>query len=422
MNLNQMFLTQSNFLRHLTKSEYKMLREMCRYSNNLYNCAVYEVRQYFFKTNEYIPYEKYYHICKLNENYKLIQAGVAQQTLKVVERSFKSFFALLKLKREGKYNEKVRLPKYRKKGDIFNLVLSTNAITIHNGILTIPMSRTFSKQHKKAKIRIAVPERLKDKEFREIRIIPLYKGKHFKIQYSYKAEPEPKHLNKKNSISIDIGVDNLASCITNTGTSFIMDGRKIKSINRYWNKRKAKLQSIAARQGFHITEQIYNLTGKRNNRIDDYMKKTARYIINHCIANDIGTVVCGYNKDFKRNINLGKKNNQQFTQISFNKLFSAIKNLCERYDMTYIEQEESYTSKASFLDFDEIPVFNKNKKVDYQFSGKRIHRGLYRTKNGTLVNADINGACNILRKSKQNFKYEELCRGLLASPLRIKIN
>ena len=125
MKPNQMFLTQSNFLRHLTKSEYKMLREICRYSNNLYNCAVYEVRQYFFKTNEYIPYEKYYHICKRNENYKLIQAGVAQQTLKVVERSFKSFFALLKLKREGKYNEKVRLPKYRKKGDMFNLILST---------------------------------------------------------------------------------------------------------------------------------------------------------------------------------------------------------------------------------------------------------------------------------------------------------
>ena len=399
-----------------------MLREMCRYSNNLYNYTVYEVRQHFFKTNEYIPYEKYYHICKLNENYKLIQAGVAQQTLKVVERNFNSFFALLKLKREGKYTEKVRLPKYRKKGDMFNLVLSTNAITIHNGILIIPMSRTFSKQHKKARIRIAVPDRLKGKEFREIRIIPLYKGKHFKIQYSYKAEFEPKNLNKDNSISIDVGVDNLASCVTNTGTSFIMDGRKIKSINRYWNKRKARLQSIATRQGLYMTEQIYNLTRKRNNRIDDYMKKTARYIINHCIANDIGTVVCGYNKNFKRNINLGSKNNQQFTQISFNKLFSAIKNLCEKYDMIYIEQEESYTSKASFLDFDEIPVFDKNKKIDYQFSGKRIHRGLYRTKNGTLVNADINGACNILRKSKQNFKYEELCRGLLASPLRIKIN
>ena len=416
------FLTQSNFLRHLTKSEYKMLLEMCRYSNNLYNCAVYEVRQHFFKTNKYIPYKKYYHICKLNENYKLIQAGVAQQTLKVVERSFKSFFALLKLKREGKYTEKVCIPKYRKKGDMFNLILSTNAITIHNGILTFPISRTFSKQHNNAKIKIVVPDRLKDKEFREIRIIPLYKGKHFKIQYSYKAELEPKNLNKDNSISIDVGVDNLASCVTNTGTSFIMDGRKIKSINRHWNKRKAKLQSIASRQGLYTTEQIYNLTRKRNNRIDDYMKKTARYIINHCIAKDIGTVVCGYNKDFKRNINLGAQNNQQFTQISFNKLFSTIKNLCERYGMTYIEQEESYTSKASFLDFDEIPVFDKNKKIDYQFSGKRIHRGLYRTKNGTLVNADINGACNILRKSKQNFKYEELCRGLLASPLRIKIN
>lgn len=422
MKSKPMFLTQSNFIRHLTKSEYNMLREMCRYSNNLYNCAVYEVRQHFFKTNKYFPYKKYYPICKLNENYSLLQAGVAQQTLKVVERSFKSFFALLKLKREGRYAEKVRLPKYRKKGDMFNLVLSTNAITIHNGILTVPMSRTFSKQHDKAKIKIVVPDRLRDKEIKEVRIIPLYKGTHFKIQYSYKAEPETKNLNKDNNISIDIGVDNLASCVTNTGTSFIMDGRKIKSINRYWNKRKAKLQSIAVRQGFHMTKQIYSLTRKRNNRIDDYMKKTARYIINYCITNNIGTVVCGYNKDFKRNINLGTKNNQQFTQISFNKLFSAIKNLCERYDMSYIEQEESYTSKVSFWDLDEIPVFDEKKKTDYKFSGKRIHRGLYRTKNGRMINADINGACNILRKSKQNFKYEELCRGLLASPLRIKIN
>lgn len=156
---------------------------------------------------------------------------------------------------------------------MFNLVLSTNAITIHNGILTVPMSRTFSKQHDKAKIKIVVPDRLKDKEIKEVRIIPLYKGTHFKIQYSYKAEPETKNLNKDNSIAIDIGVDNLASCVTNTGTSFIMDGRKIKSINRYWNKRKAKLQSIANRQGFHMTKQIYSLTRKRNSRIDDYMKK-----------------------------------------------------------------------------------------------------------------------------------------------------
>ena len=175
-------------------------------------------------------------------------------------------------------------------------------------------------------------------------------------------------------------------------------------------------------QGIHTTKQICSLTRKRTSRIDDYIKKTARYIINYCIAHDIGTVICGYNKDFKRNINLGAKNNQLFTQISFSRLLQAIKNLCERYEMNYIGQEESYTSKASFLDLDEIPVFSENKKQAYKFSGKRIHRGLYRAKNGRILNADVNEACNILRKSKQNFKYEELCRGLLASPLRIQVS
>ena len=305
---------------------------------------------------------------------------------------------------------------------MFNLILSTNAINIKNGILTLPMSRIFSKKHDKASIKIVLPERLKDKTIKEIRIIPLYKGHHFKIQYCYEIEAEPKYLNKDSCIAIDIGVDNLASCVTNKGTSFIMDGRKIKSINHYWNKRKAKLQSIASKQGFHTTKQICSLTRKRNSRIDDCIKKTARYIINYCIAHDIGTMICGYSKDFKRNVNLGSKNNQQFTQICFSKLLQAIKNLCERYEMNYIEQEESYTSKASFLDLDEIPVFDKNKKQAYKFSGKRIYRGLYRAKNGRMLNADVNGACNILRKSKQNFKYEELCRGLLASPLRIKVS
>ena len=417
-----MFLTQSNILRHLSKSEYNMLREMCRCSNSLYNCAVYEIRQHFFKTNTYLQYTKNYHICKLNENYKMLQAGVAQQTMKVADRSFKSFFALLKKKQSGEYSEKIRLPKYREKGGMFNLILSTNAINIKDGILTLPMSRTFSRKHDKTSIKIVLPERLKDKTIKEIRIIPLYKGHHFKIQYCYEIEAEPKYLNKDSCIAIDIGVDNLASCVTNKGTSFIMDGRKIKSINQYWNKRKAKLQSVASKQGFHTTKQICSLTRKRNSRIDDCIKKTARYIINYCIAHDIGAVICGYNKDFKRNVNLGAKNNQQFTQISFSKLLQAIKNLCERYEMNYIEQEESYTSKASFLDLDEIPVFSEDKKQAYKFSGKRIHRGLYRAKNGRILNADINGACNILRKSKQNFKYEELCKGLLASPLRIKVS
>ena len=155
--------------------------------------------------------------------------------------------------------------------------------------------------------------------------------------------------------------------------------------------------------------------------MNDCIKKTARYIVNHCIENNIGTIVCGYNLDFKRSINLGNKTNQNFTQISFGSLREQLENLCERYGMRYIEQEESYTSKASFLDLDELPVFNADNPQKYTFSGKRIKRGLYKSSDGRIVNADLNGAANILRKSRQNFDFEELSRGLLASPLRIKL-
>ncbi len=151
------------------------------------------------------------------------------------------------------------------------------------------------------------------------------------------------------------------------------------------------------------------------------MKKTARYIINFCIVNDIGTLICGYNPDFKCEINLGSKTNQIFTQIGFGALRRQLKYLCERYCMNYVEQEESYTSKASFLDLDELPIYDAERPYTGTFSGKRIKRGLYQSKSGRLINADVNGAANILRKSKQNFKYEELCAGLLSSPLRIRV-
>lgn len=305
---------------------------------------------------------------------------------------------------------------------MFNLVLPVNAISIKNGFLTIPVSREFSKAHNGKKIRVPFPLRLEGKTIKEVRICPDRRGTHFRIQYCYEQEKEPTDVDPKRVLAIDIGLENLASCITNTGTSFLMDGRKLKSINQYWNKRKARLQSIAAKQGLKTTKQILRLTRKRNNRVKDYIRKTACYIVDYCINQKIGTVVCGYNSDFKRGMNLGKVTNQHFTHISFGNLRETFVNLCERYGIQYIEQEESYTSKASCLDLDDIPTYNPEQPYAGNFSGKRIRRGLYRFSDGRIANADINGAANILRKSKQNFNFEELCKGLLASPLRIRLS
>ena len=288
------------------------------------------------------------------------------------------------------------------------------------------MSREYRKlKNHKDDIKIPFPNRLQDKTIKEVRIIPYSNGKYFKVQYVYVVEQEIKALAKDKVMAIDIGVENFATCVSNIMTPFIMDGRKIKSINQYWNKQMAKYKSIAMKQqktSKVTTNRIQKLTTKRNNQINDSIKKTARYIVNQCIENSIGTLIIGYNKDFKRSVNIGKQNNQNFTQLPFGSLREQLEFLCWKYGIEYIEVEESYTSKSSFLDDDELPEYRPEQPYTKDFSGKRIKRGLYQSKNGIILNADVNGAYNILRKGKQNFTYEKLSSGLLASPLRIRLS
>lgn len=421
------YAVQSNVIRNLTKEQHQILTKFCQYSNNLYNVALYNIRQYFFIQNKFLTYESNYHECKDNENYSLLQAGVAQQTIKVVDRSFKSFFNLLKKCKQGeyKYND-VKIPHYRKKGGLFNLVLSTNAISIKNGYLKIPMSREYRKlKNYKDDIKIPFPNRLQDKTVKEVRILPCSNGKYFKVQYVYVAEQDIQVLDVDRVMAIDIGVENLATCVSNVVTPFIMDGRKIKSINQYWNKQMAKYKSIAMKQqktSKITTNRIQTIIAKRNNQVNDCIKKTARHIINQCIENDIGTLIVGYNKDFKRFVNMGKQNNQNFTQLPFGSLREQLQFLCWKYGIEYLEVEESYTSKSSFLDNDELPEYKAEQSYIKGFSGKRIKRGLYQSKKGIILNADVNGAYNILRKGKQDFTSKELSSGLLASPLRIRLS
>lgn len=417
------FAVQSNIIRGLSKQQYQTLKELCQYSNNLYNVALYNIRQYFFNEKQFLTYESNYHECKENENYALLQAGVAQQTLKVADRSFKSFFNLLKKCKTGDYRyHDVKIPHYRKKGGYFNLILSTNAISVANGYFKLPISREYRKLHPDMEdILIPYPERLDGAELKEVRICPHDNGGYFKIQYVYHWYQEETLVNPNNVMAIDLGVENLATCVSNVETPFIMDGRKLKSINQYWNKEKARLQSIAMKQGMRTTHQINRITTKRNNRVNDIIKKTARYIINNCIEHQIGTLIVGYNKDFKRSANIGKINNQNFVQIPLGNLRQQLEFLCWSYGINYIEQEESYTSKSSFIDNDVLPEYKAEQLYLGQFSGKRIHRGLYQSKDGIVINADVNGSANIGRKCKQNFTFGELSSGLLASPKRIRV-
>lgn len=417
-----MYLTQTNVIRNLSKEEFQALKEMCRYSNNLYNYGLYCIRKHYFETKKFLRYESNYHVCKQNENYALLQAGVSQQILRVVDRSFKSFFNLTGKAKCGDYRfQYISIPHYRKKGGLFVLVLQKNSISIKNGFLKVPMSRAFKKLHD-IDIKIPYPERLVNKELKEVRILPCSDGRFFKIQYVYEEPEINLNLNSDNFLAIDLGVDNLATCVSNVRTPFIVDGRNLKSINWHWNKEKARLQSTLDKQGVKKgkSNRIYTITEKRNRRINDSIKKSARYIVNDCIANDIGTLVVGYSKDFKRNINMGKRNNQSFVQIPLGNLRLQLRNLCKRYGINYIEQEESYTSKSSYLDNDVLPEYKAEQPYTGHFSGRRIHRGLYRTKDEKLMNADVNGAANISRKVSGS-KLQP-CIGLLASPQRIRLS
>lgn len=419
-----MYATQTNTLKGLSKEAYEAIAEMCRYANNLYNVGLYNIRQYYFQEKQFLTYESNYHACKENENYALLQAGIAQQILRVVDRSFKSFFNLVKKANNGEYRfQDIKIPHYRKKGGMFVLVLQKNAISIRNGNLKLPMSYAFKHQHEGLKVEIPFPNRIDPSTIKEVRILPCdFSGRYFKIQYVYTVQAEPKSLNEDNALGIDIGVDNLATCVPTNGTPFILNGRGIKSINHRWNKERARLQSIADKQGIKggKTKRIYRITEKRNNQVKDAIRKAARYIVDYCILNDIGTIIVGYNKDFKRSVNIGRANNQTFTNIPFGDLCSTIKNLCERYEIQYIEQEESYTSKSSFLDNDVLPEYNPEQPYKGKFSGKRIYRGLYQSANGTKINADVNGAANILRKANR-FDSSILCQGFLANPQRIRL-
>lgn len=415
-----MYLTVKQQVKHLSKEDYKSIKELCHIAKNLTNQAIYNIRQYYFETKKYLSYVENYKLLKSSENYKLLNSNMAQQILREVDGSFKSFFGLLKLAKEGKYSFKdCKMPRYLTKGGHSTLIIAI--IKIKENKLMFPFSNTYKKEHNS--IEITIPPILLDKKIKEIRIIPKANARFFEIQYTYEVECIQRNLNTNNALAIDLGINNLVTAVSNNGKSFIIDGRRLKSINQWFNKENARLQSIKDKQHFgkKTTNRQKNIARNRNNKVNDYMNKTARKVINYCINNDIGTLIVGYNDGFQESFYIGKQNNQVFVNIPYGLLRAKLEYLCKLNEITFIKQEESYTSKASFWDKDEIPVLSKDKVQKYCFSGKRIYRGIYKTATGKMLNADINGALNIMRKSSVvdiNILYS---RGEVDTPVRIRV-
>lgn len=408
-------------LKHLTAGQYHTLRTMCRLSKNIYNQSIYNIRQHYFAEGTYLRYEANYPFMKNEENYKVLGAAVAQQTMKCADNAFKSFFGLLKLAKSGKYASwQVKMPKYLRKDSMYKICLVQAQTS--DGMLLVPMSYQMKKNNYDS-IRIKIPPYLHDKKIRQIHIIPKHNGKYFEAVYMFDdAEQETPILDSEKALSIDLGVSNLATCVTNKGESFIIDGKKLKSINQWYNKELARLSSIKDKQKIKsYTNRQYAITNKRNNRVSNYMYNAAKLIIDYCIKHKIGNVVVGYNDGFQDRANLGRVNNQNFVQIPLGKLKSRLEYLSKLNGINFVLQEESYTSRASFFDNDDIPVWNPQNPVEAEFSGTRIRRGLYKTKSGILVNADVNGALNILRKSNVVSLTALYSRGEVNTPLRIRV-
>lgn len=415
-----MYLTVKQQVKHLSKDEYLTIKELCHVAKNLTNEAIYNVRQYYFTEGEFLKYEKNYTLLKNSLNYKALNSNMAQQILKEVDGSFKSFFGLMKLAKQGKYAFKdCKLPWYLPKDGYTTLVIGF--VRLNGNKLVLPFSNSFKRTHKP--VEITIPPVLLDKKVKEIRIIPKANARFFEIQYIYEAECVQRNLNKNNALALDLGINNFVTAVSSNGKSFIVDGRRLKSINQWFNKENARLQSIKDKQhlGKKITNRQKTIARNRNNKVNDYLNKAARKVVDYCITNDIGTLVVGYNETFQRGSNIGRQNNQNFVNIPYGLLRSKLEYLCELNDIIFVKQEESYTSKASFWDKDDLPVYNADNPTEYPFSGKRVHRGLYKAANGKVFNADINGALNIMRKSSvvdMNILYS---RGEVDTPIRIRI-
>ncbi|MDJ0632485.1 MAG: transposase [Xenococcaceae cyanobacterium MO_188.B29] len=379
--------------RHIVKENsplWKQIDELCFLSKNLYNYANYLVRQSFIFEKVYLGYNKIYHLVKDKSDYQALPRKVSQQILRGLDKNWKSFFEANKAYKENpdKFTGRPKLPKYKHKTKGRNLITYTiQAISkawLKKGI--VKLSGTD----------ISTPT--KAKNIAQARIIP--KTGQYVIEIVYEQNEHYTVNNNRAVAAIDIGVDNLAA-LTSNQTGFkpiLVNGRPLKSLNQFYNKIKAKLQSQLKGEQQN-SKQIQRLTAKRNNQVDTYLHQASRWIINHLDKYGIGQLIIGKNPLWKQEVNNGKKNNQSFVNIPHANFIEMLIYKGAMKGIKVICSEESYTSKASFLALDYIPSYGDDDAKQFKFSGYRETRGIYKLKGKkTRVNADINASYNIMRK------------------------
>lgn len=397
-----------------------VLEYLCSESNKLYNCTTYLARQLYFKTGRYANKFWLASQMKTNSHMKALYTSAAQQTCISVGEAFKSYRELVTLYINGKLTNKPDLPKYRKRG-LFQISYPKRWLKLTDQGARVPLGRSCKAWFGLSEVFIPFPSNLDWNSLKELSIVP--RAGYYDAVWVTKTEVANKlKLNINNVLSIDHGLDNWMTCISNVGTSFIVDGKHLKSLNQWYNKRVATIKENKS-QDFWC-KLLDRITSKRNRQMRDAVNKAAKLVIAHCLDNNIGTVVFGWNKGQKQSSSMGKKNNQKFVQIPTAKLKTRIEQLCLINNIRFIETEESYTSKASSLDLDTIPVYGE-KPAEWKSSGKRVKRGLYRSAKGIEFNADINGAIGIARKVAKQYEFQfdprGFARGILTMPKRLRL-
>ena len=352
-----------------------------------------------------------------NLHYRPFYSDTAQQILTGVAESFKSFLGVLKGIKNGTVTQRPKLPGYRQNGMAL-VTFTGRSVKLKNGMLRFPLGSKVKAWFGLDAFFLPMPSNLDFKAIREYRILP--RNGCFYLELIYKTEKIPSNVDTAKCLSVDHGIDNWLTCISNAGTSFIIDGKHLKSLNQGYNKRVAFL--MEGKANGYWSKRLTGLTERRNRQMREAVNKAARKVIQHCLDNQIGTVVFGWNKGQKNSANMGKKTNQKFVQIPTGRLKDRIAQLCQQYGIKFVETEESYSSKASFVDNDFLPTFGE-KPEGWKASGNRVNRGLYRTAQGWLINADANGGANIARKVAimLGLSLSGISRGDLSAPLRLKL-
>jgi putative transposase len=383
----------------------KQIEAMCIKAKSLYNQSLYYWRQSIFGNIQYFnEYELTGLFALHNEqSYKDLPAQTSQQVIKLLFKNIKSWQQARKeyAKNPSKFLGRPKLPKYKKETSI--VVFTSQQIKLKNGFIHFPKMTNLK------------PLKTKVSNVCQVRLIP--QANTFKIEIVYEKEATNLKLEKENALAIDLGLNNLVTAIDNVGNKpFIINGKILKSYNHWYNKKRAKLMSFIGGNG--NSNKISKLTHYRNCYIEDKLHKASRYIINYCISNNIGIIAIGKNKQWKQSINIGKKNNQKFVELPHAKLIDKIIYKANLVGIEVIINEESYTSKCDALALEPI-------KKHEIYLGKRKKRGLFQSSIGKLLNADVNGATNIGRKSKvfcDDFVKRLTNSGCAFQPIRINFN